>query len=52
MTGNEIGDEGAKAMSEMLKMNTALTTLDLIGEEEGNKEKRKKRDKRRINDRQ
>ena len=34
MTDNGIGDEGAKAMSEMLKKNTTLTTLDLSGEEE------------------
>ena len=44
MTGNEIGDEGAKSMSEMLKSNTTLTSLNLICEEEGKtkKEKRKK----------
>ena len=29
-----MGDEGAKAMSEMLKVNTTLTSLDLSGEEE------------------
>ena len=34
MTGNGIGDEGAKAMSEMMKVNTTLTTLDLSCEEE------------------
>ena len=51
MTDNEIGDEGAKSMSEMLKVNTALTSLDLSGEKEERKEKRKKREKR-INDRQ
>ena len=34
MTGNEIGDEGAKALSEMLKMNTTLTKLDLESERE------------------
>ena len=34
MTGNEIGDEGAKAMSETQKVNTALVTLYLLGEEE------------------
>ena len=33
MTGNRIGDEGAKAMSEMLKVNTTLTTLNLSSEE-------------------
>ena len=52
MTGNGIGVEGAKALSEMLKKNTTLTTLSLGGEEEGRKEKRKKREKRRMNDRQ
>ena len=34
MTGNGIGDEGAKAMSEMMKVNSTLTTLYLRGEEE------------------
>ena len=34
MTDNGIGDEGAKAMSEMLKVNTTLTTLSLSSEEE------------------
>ena len=34
MTGNEIGDEGAKAMSEMMKVNSTLTELYLDGEEE------------------
>ena len=52
MTGNEIGDEGAKAMSEMLKVNTTLTSLSLGGEEEERREKRQKREKRRMNDRQ
>ena len=33
MTGNGIGDEGAKAMSEMLKVNSTLTELDLGCEE-------------------
>ena len=33
MTDNGIGDEGAKAMSEMLKVNTTLTSLNLEGEE-------------------
>ena len=47
MTGNGIGDEGAKALSEMLKVNSTLTTLDLRGEEERKeKEKRKKRKKK------
>ena len=34
MTDNKVGDEGAKAMSEVLKVNTTLTSLRLRGEEE------------------
>ena len=34
MTGNRIGVEGAKAMSEMMKVNTTLTSLYLASEEE------------------
>ena len=34
MTDNGIGDEGAKTMSEILKVNTTLKELDLGGEEE------------------
>ena len=49
MTANRIGDEGAKAMSEMLKVNTTLTTLDLWREEERKREKRKKRERRNNN---
>ena len=48
MTGNEIG-EGAKALSEMLKVNKTLTSLDLGSEEE---RKREKERERRMNDRQ
>ena len=33
MIGNEIGAEGVKAMSEMLKTNTTLTSLNLYCEE-------------------
>ena len=33
MTDNGIGDEGAKAVREMLKVNTTLTSLDLRCEE-------------------
>ena len=43
MTGNGIGDEGAKSMSEMMKVNTTLTSLDLSCEEERKKGKRKKK---------
>ena len=51
MTDNGIGDEGAKAMSETLKVNTTLTTLNLWSEEE-RKEKEEKERERRMNDRQ
>ena len=43
MTVNEIGDEGAKATSEMLKENTTLTKLNLWSEEEERKDKIKKK---------
>ena len=52
MTGNEIGDEGAKSLSEILKVNTSLVTLNLTCEEEERNEKRNKIEKRRINDRE
>ena len=43
MTENEIGDEGAKAMSEMLKVSTTLKELNLWSEEERReKQKRQK----------
>ena len=43
MTDDEIGEEGAKAMCEMLKVNTTLKWLILNGEEERQeKEKEKK----------
>ena len=45
MTGNGIGEEGAKALSEMLKENTTLTSLDLSGEEEERKRKDKGKEK-------
>ena len=34
MTGKSFGDEGAKGLSEGLKVNTTLTSLHLGGEEE------------------
>ena len=34
MTDSEIGAEGAKAISKMLKVNTTLTKLNLNGEKE------------------
>ena len=47
MTDNGIGDEGVKALSEMLKVNKTLAWLTLNGEEE-RKEKieRKEREKK------
>ena len=51
MTGhNTIQDEEAKALSQMLKVNTTLTKLILWGEEEKKREKRKR--KKRMNDRE
>ena len=49
MTVTGIGDERAKGFSEMLKVNTTLTSLNLCCEEEEGNEKRKKR---RIDDRE
>ena len=43
MTDNNIGVEGAKSMSEMLKTNKTLTSLNLCGEEEGKTEKEKRK---------
>ena len=45
MTGNGIGDEGAKSMSEMMKVNTTLTSLDLSCEEERRKERERRKGK-------
>ena len=44
MTGNGIGIEGAKSMSEALKSNTTLTSLNLCGEEEEREREREKRE--------
>ena len=52
MTGNEIGDEGAKSMSEMMKVNSTLTTLNLGGEEERKEREERKKRERRKNDRE
>ena len=41
-TGNEIGAEGASAISESLKINTTLTELILGSDEIRNKQKKKK----------
>ena len=50
MTDNEIGVEGAKALSEMMKVNTTLTSLDLGGEEEEKGKEKEQEKKRRVND--
>ena len=42
MTDNGIGDEGAKALSSMLKVNSTLTYLDLDSDEEKKGERKKK----------
>ena len=42
MTGNVIGDEGAKAISEMLNVNTTVSKLSIGGEKYIWKRKRKK----------
>ena len=42
MTGNQIGDEGAKAISEFLKTNTSLNDLNVGSLEEIEKEKKGK----------
>ena len=34
LSGNKIGDKGAKAISKMLKVNTTLTSLDLRSRKE------------------
>ena len=42
LTDNKIGDEGAKALNEILKKNSTLTLLDLScerGKEKGRKRK-------------
>ena len=40
LKGNEIGDEGARALSEMLQVNTILTSVNLSGEKDKKKGKR------------
>lgn len=40
MADNDIRSEGAKALSEILKVNTTLEYLDLESEEEWNGKKR------------
>ena len=42
MTGNKIGDEGAKGMMEMLQVNTTLSSLKLLSGEEKKEEGQRK----------
>ena len=44
--GNEIGTEGAKTISESLKINTSLTSLNLGCDEEDKKRRRENKMKR------
>ena len=43
MTGNEIGDEGAKSLCETLQVNSTLTSLEVECEEDEKKEEGKKK---------
>ena len=43
---NEIGDEGAKRISESLKINTSLKSLELYSDEKEMKRKRENKMKR------
>lgn len=55
MTGNEIGDEGAKSLCETLQVNSTLTSLELECEEDEKKKKRGRKEKEMmlwLNDRQ
>ena len=44
MIGGDIGDEGAKGLSEGLKVNTTLTELNLKSEEERDRKKREEKE--------
>ena len=44
-TGNHIGDEGARMLSESLKTNTTLTTLGLGGDQNEVKENDREEEK-------
>ena len=41
MAGKNIGDEGAKGLSEGLKVNNTLTSLNLESEEERKRERKR-----------
>ena len=42
---NQIGDEGAKSISESLRINTSLTKLNLLSDQKIWNEKREKNEK-------
>ena len=44
MIGGDIGDEGAKGLSEGLKVNTTLTELNLESVEERDRKKREEKE--------
>ena len=46
--GNQIGDEGAQAISESLKINTSLTTLNLGSDKKIRNEKDRRNEKKWI----
>ena len=46
--GNKIGYEGAKTISESLKINTSLTSLGLSGDEKIRNEKQRKEKERKL----
>ena len=46
MTDNRIGDVGAWSLSEMMKVNTTLTSLNLGSEEERKMEKGQEQEKK------
>ena len=52
MTGNEIGGEGAKALSEMLEVNKTITTLNLGCEKESKERRKRNNDNAFMNDSQ
>ena len=51
-TVNQIGDEGAKAISEAMKINTTLTELNLTGDDKRGKRKKSEKWKQKMNDEQ
>ena len=48
LIGNRIGDEGVKSLSETLKINTSLTSLNLGCDENENENEKKKREEMKM----